>query len=56
MVSSKTAKIKNVMKKHNVSSLPELVQAAIDGGAKIVACTMTMDLLGIDPSDLIDGI
>ena len=55
MVSSKTAKIKNVMKKQNVPSLPELVQVAVDGGEKIVACTMTMDLLGIDPSDLIDG-
>lgn len=56
MAGAGTAMIKSVMKKHNVQSLPELMQAAIDNGAKIVACTMTMDLLGIAPSDLIDGI
>ncbi|MDX5380490.1 MAG: DsrE/DsrF/DrsH-like family protein, partial [Actinomycetes bacterium] len=26
------------------------------GGARIVACTMTMDLLGIAEEDLIDGV
>jgi peroxiredoxin family protein len=56
MAGAGTAMIKSVMKKHNVQSLPELMQSAIANGAKIVACTMTMDLLGIAPSDLIDGV
>jgi NADPH-dependent 2,4-dienoyl-CoA reductase/sulfur reductase-like enzyme/peroxiredoxin family protein/TusA-related sulfurtransferase/rhodanese-related sulfurtransferase len=56
MAGAGTAMIKSVMKKHNVQSLPELMKSAIDNGAKIVACTMTMDLLGIAPSDLIDGV
>lgn len=51
-----TEMIKQVMKKHNVQSLPELMTAAKDGGARIIACTMTMDLLGIAESDLMAGI
>lgn len=56
MAGAGTAMIKSVMKKHNVQSLPELMIAAQQGGARIIACTMTMDLLGIAPSDLMDGI
>ena len=44
------------MKKNGVQSLPELIAAAQAGGARIIGCTMTMDLLGIAPSDLIDGV
>ena len=32
------------------------MQSAKDGGARIIACTMTMDLLGMAPSDLMDGV
>ena len=56
MMGAGTAMIKGVMKSNGVSSLPELMQSAIDGGARIVACTMTMDLLGIAKTDLIEGI
>ena len=56
MAGAGTAMIKNVMKKHNVQSLPELMKAAQENGARLIACTMTMDLLGIAPSDLIDGV
>jgi peroxiredoxin family protein len=56
MLGAGTAMIKGVMKSNGVSSLPELMQSAIDGGARIVACTMTMDLLGIAKTDLIEGI
>lgn len=51
-----TAMIKGVMKKHDVQSLPELISAAQAGGARILGCTMTMDLLGMAPSDLLDGV
>jgi peroxiredoxin family protein/TusA-related sulfurtransferase len=48
--------IKKIMKDKNVNSLEVLMQSAIDGGAKIVACTMSMDLMGIKKEELIDGI
>ncbi|MDF7800973.1 FAD-dependent oxidoreductase [Pontiellaceae bacterium B1224] len=51
-----TAMMKDVMKKKNVSSLPELIKSAQANGVKMVACTMTMDLMGIRSEELIDGI
>ncbi|MFW2512634.1 FAD-dependent oxidoreductase [Demequina sp. SO4-13] len=51
-----TAMIKSVMRRHEVQPLPELIQAAQDGGARLIGCTMTMDLLGIAATDLIDGV
>jgi NADPH-dependent 2,4-dienoyl-CoA reductase/sulfur reductase-like enzyme/peroxiredoxin family protein/rhodanese-related sulfurtransferase/TusA-related sulfurtransferase len=48
--------IKHVMKEHSVQTLPELIAAAHAGGARLIACTMTMDLLGIAESDLIEGV
>lgn len=50
------AMIKKVMRDHNVPSLPELMASAHEGGARLIACTMTMDLLGIAASDLLPGI
>jgi len=48
--------IRDIMKKHNISSVEELIKSAIDSGAKIVACQMTMDLMGIKKEELIDGV
>lgn len=48
--------IKHVMKKHNVLSLPQLIEMAQEQGVKLVACTMTMDLLGLQKGELIDGL
>lgn len=48
--------IKHVMKKHNVLTLPKLIELAQEQGVKLVACTMTMDLLGLQKEELIDGI
>jgi len=48
--------IRNVMTQHNVPSLPSLIASAQAGGARLIGCTMTMDLLGIAHSDLIDGV
>ena len=56
MMGAGTAMIKGVMKKNGVHSLPELIASARAGGARIIGCTMTMDLLGIAESDLIDGV
>ncbi|MEJ3721289.1 DsrE/DsrF/DrsH-like family protein [Paenibacillus polymyxa] len=48
--------IKHVMKKHNALSLPELIELAQEQGIKLVACTMTMDLLGLQQEELIDSV
>lgn len=48
--------IRGVMKGNNVSSLEELMQTAIQQGVEIVACQMSMDLMGIQAEELIDGI
>jgi peroxiredoxin family protein len=48
--------IKHVMKKHNSLSLPQLIELAQEQGVRLVACTMTMDLLGLQEEELLDGI
>ncbi|UFT98396.1 DsrE/DsrF/DrsH-like family protein [Radiobacillus kanasensis] len=48
--------IKNVIKKHNAMSLPSLIEMAKEQEIKLVACTMTMDLLGLQKEELMDGI
>lgn len=48
--------IKYVMKQKNVDSLPDLMQQAIDNGGKLIACTMSMDIMGIKEEELIDGV
>jgi peroxiredoxin family protein len=48
--------IKHVMKKHNAMSLPNLIELAQEQEIKLIACTMTMDLLGLQEAELLDGI
>lgn len=48
--------MKSIMKKKNVNSLPELIEMAQMMGVKIVACTMSMDVMGLNEEELIDGI
>ena len=48
--------IRNIMKKKNIMSLEELIKKAIDSGVNITACTMSMDVMGINKEELIDGI
>ena len=48
--------IKGIMRKKNVPSLPELIETARKAGVKLVACTMSMDLMGIHREELIDGV
>lgn len=48
--------IKSIMKQKNVSSLPELMAQAQAQGVRLVACTMSMDVMGIKQEELIDGV
>jgi NADPH-dependent 2,4-dienoyl-CoA reductase/sulfur reductase-like enzyme/peroxiredoxin family protein/TusA-related sulfurtransferase/rhodanese-related sulfurtransferase len=48
--------IKGIMKKKNVDSLETLMTNAQAMGVKIVACAMSMDIMGIKEEELIDGV
>ncbi len=56
MMGAGTAMLKGVMKHHNVPTLPEMISDAQDNGVRLLGCTMTMDLLGMAKSDLLDGV
>ncbi|MEH7125796.1 DsrE/DsrF/DrsH-like family protein [Bacillus sp. JJ1532] len=48
--------IKDVIKKHNAMTLPQLIEMAQELDVKLVACTMTMDLLGLVEEELLDNV
>lgn len=48
--------IKQIMKKHNAMPLPELIDLALEQDVKLIACTMTMDLLGLSQEELLDEV
>ena len=48
--------IKGIMRKKNVPSLPELIASAQSTGVRLVACSMSMDLMGIKREELIEGV
>lgn len=51
-----TAMMRKVMRDKNVDSLEELIRKAMEAGVKIVACTMSMDVMGIKEEELIPGV
>lgn len=51
-----TAMMKKVMNDKNIDSLESLMKQAMFNGVKLVACTMSMDVMGITKEELIDGI
>ncbi|PRZ17057.1 peroxiredoxin family protein [Laceyella sediminis] len=48
--------MKYTMKKKNITTLKELIEMAKELDIKMVACTMSMDVLGIKKEELIDGL
>jgi peroxiredoxin family protein len=48
--------LRTLMKRKQVASLEELAQMAQEMGVKIIACQMSMDVLGITKDELWDGI
>ena len=46
--------INYIMKQKNVDSLPDMIEQAHQLGVKFVACTMSMDLMGIEKEELFD--
>ncbi|GGE57625.1 CoA-disulfide reductase [Priestia taiwanensis] len=48
--------IQHVMKEKNVDDIQTLIQNALDSGVTLMACTMSMDVMGIKQEELIDGV
>ncbi|MGG1397123.1 DsrE/DsrF/DrsH-like family protein [Bacillus salipaludis] len=42
--------------KANVPSIPELAEMAKEMGVKFIGCQMTMDVMGLEKEDFVDGI
>jgi len=51
-----TRMMKREMKNKNVNSLEELIEMARKAGIRLIACTMTMNMMGLKKEELIDGI
>ena len=51
-----TFMIQQVMKHKNVYSLSRLIDEARNNNIKFVACSMSMDIMGIKKEELIDGV
>jgi NADPH-dependent 2,4-dienoyl-CoA reductase/sulfur reductase-like enzyme/peroxiredoxin family protein/TusA-related sulfurtransferase/rhodanese-related sulfurtransferase len=51
-----TAMMRKVMKDKNIDSLEDLIKKAMENGVKMIACTMSMDVMGITKEELIDGV
>lgn len=56
MTAMATGMMNSWMKKVNVPTIPQLIEAALELDVKLIACQMTMDVMGIDKTQLIDGI
>ncbi|TAN37574.1 MAG: pyridine nucleotide-disulfide oxidoreductase [Verrucomicrobia bacterium] len=56
MLGAGTAMMKMVMRQKNVESLPNLIAEAQQAGVRLVACTMTMDVMGLKKEELLDGL
>ena len=48
--------LRTMMKEKNVSSVEEMMALARELGVKMIACTMSMDVMGIAKEELIDGV
>ena len=44
------------MRKKNINSLEELRDQALANGVEFIACQMSMDMMGIDKEEFIDGV
>lgn len=51
-----TAMMKKMFKKHGVATIGQLLELAKESGVKLIACQMTMDVLGIKQEDIIEGV
>jgi len=51
-----TQMMRHVMRSKNVMSPEELIAAAREAGVRLVACAMSMDVMGVHKEELMDGV
>jgi peroxiredoxin family protein len=51
-----TAMMKSMFKKKGVATVGQLLDIARESGVKLIACKMTMDVMGVKKEDIIDGV
>jgi peroxiredoxin family protein/TusA-related sulfurtransferase len=51
-----TAMMKMVMRSKNIDPLPALMRTAQENGVRLIACQMSMDMMGIRSQELVDGV
>ena len=48
--------MQRIMRQQKIMTLPELIATAREQGIKFIACTMSMDVMGLRKEELLDGI
>ena len=56
MTAVATGMMNSWMKKANVAKLSELMEVSLEMDVRMIACQMSMDVMGIKKEDLIDGV
>lgn len=51
-----TAMMKSRFHKSGVATIGQLLDIAIESGVKLIGCQMTMDVMGLKQSDIIEGV
>ncbi len=56
MTALATKLMKDKMKALGVPPVSEYLQMLVDGGAKLYACKLSVDMMGLKPEDFVDGV
>jgi peroxiredoxin family protein len=56
MTAMATSMMKGWIKKINWPTIPELLEMCVEEGARLIACSPTMEMLDLKKEDLIDGV
>lgn len=48
--------MRGIMRRKQIASLEELIHQAIDNGVEMIACTMSMDVMGVQREELLDEV
>lgn len=56
MMGAGSKMMRSVMNNKQIDSLENLMQQAIEGGAELIACSMSMDVMGVYKDELVNGV
>lgn len=56
MTAMATSLMNSMFRQSRVAKLSELMELALDSGVRLIACTMTMEAMGIKKADLVAGV